>query len=148
MGSGTALVVYFNITFDDGSMFWSKGTNTTVAEGNKSFFKGTLTVVGGKGRYAGATGDGTYTGARPAPLSAGADLYLDATVNVKKLLLSRASLCSFLSVVKARITGLAGLHEATVNRGSVGSFVGNNRHRENWRVEIDHKTLLPGIVTG
>jgi hypothetical protein len=83
-GSGTALVNYVNITFDDGSVLWTKGTNTTVAEGNKSFFKGTLTVIGGKGRYAGATGDGTFSGTRLAPLAAGADLYLDVTVNVKK----------------------------------------------------------------
>jgi len=83
-GSGTALATYINVTFEDGSVLWTKGTNTTVAEGNKSFFKGTLTIIGGKGRYAGATGDGTFTGARLAPLATGADLYLDVTVNVKK----------------------------------------------------------------
>jgi hypothetical protein len=83
-GTGIALVVYTNVTFGDGSELWTKGTNTTVAEGNKSIFKGTLTVIGGKGRYAGATGDGTFTGVRLAPLSTGADLYLDATINVKK----------------------------------------------------------------
>jgi hypothetical protein len=83
-GSGTALVVYTNVTFEDGSMLWFKGTNTTVAEGNKSIIKGTLTVMGGKGRYAGATGDGTFSGARLAPLATGAELYLDFTVNVKK----------------------------------------------------------------
>jgi len=83
-GSGTALVNYINVTFEDGSVLWTKGTNRTVAEGSKSFFDGTLTVIGGKGRYAGATGDGTFTGTRLAPLATGADLYLDVTVNVKK----------------------------------------------------------------
>jgi hypothetical protein len=84
-GSGTALVAYTNVTFEDGSVLWIKGTNTTVAEGNKSIIsKGTLTVIGGKGRYAGATGDGTFSGVRLAPLATGADLYLDYTVNVKK----------------------------------------------------------------
>ena len=84
-GSGTALVAYTNVTFEDGSVLWIKGTNTTVAEGNKSIIsKGTLIAIGGKGRYAGATGDGTFTGVRLAPLSTGADLYLDATINVKK----------------------------------------------------------------
>jgi hypothetical protein len=84
-GSGTALVAYTNVTFEDGSVLWIKGTNTTVAEGNKSIIsKGTLTVIGGKGRYAGATGDGTFSGVRLAPLATGADLYLDYAVNVKK----------------------------------------------------------------
>ena len=84
-GSGTAVVVYTNVTFEDGSVLWIKGTNKTVAEGNKSSISnGTLTVIGGKGRYAGATGDGTYSGARVGPLTTGADAYLDYTVNLKK----------------------------------------------------------------
>jgi hypothetical protein len=83
-GSGTALVVYTNVTFEDDSVLWIKGTNSTVAEGNKSIIKGTLTVIGGKGRYAGAIGDGTFSGVRLAPLATGADLYIDYTVNVKK----------------------------------------------------------------
>ena len=83
-GSGPAPVAYFNVTFEDGSVLWLKTAATVVAEGNKSLVKGTLTVVGGKGRYAGASGDGTFSGARLAPLVTGADLYLDLTVNVKK----------------------------------------------------------------
>jgi hypothetical protein len=84
-GSGTAIVVYTNVTFEDGSVLWMKGTNATVAEGDKSIVsKGAVTVIGGKGRYAGATGDGTFSGARLAPLATGADLYLDYTVNLKK----------------------------------------------------------------
>jgi hypothetical protein len=84
-GSGTALVAYLNITFEDGSVLWLKGTNKTVAEGNKSIISNeTVTVIGGKGRYAGATGDGTFSGVRLAPLATGADLYVDYTVNLKK----------------------------------------------------------------
>jgi hypothetical protein len=83
-GSGPVLVSYNNVTFEDGSVLWLKMTATVVAEGNKSIVKGTLTVVGGKGKYAGASGDGTLSGARVAPLATGADVYLDFTVNVKK----------------------------------------------------------------
>ena len=57
---------------------------TAAVDGTKTVFKGTLNVLGGKGRYAGATGDGFFSGARTVPLAAGADLYLDLTVNVKK----------------------------------------------------------------
>jgi hypothetical protein len=83
-GTGPAPVSYNNLTFEDGSVLWLKTSAAVVAEGAKSMVKGTLTVIGGKGRYAGATGDGTFAGARLAPLSTGADLYLDFTVNVKK----------------------------------------------------------------
>jgi hypothetical protein len=83
-GSGPFLVTYANVTFEDGSVLWTKNAGTVVAEGNKSMVKGTMTVIGGKGRYAGATGDGTFSGVRLAPLATGADLYLDVTVNVKK----------------------------------------------------------------
>jgi hypothetical protein len=83
-GSGHALVSYNNVTFEDGSVLWTKALVNVVAEGNKSILTGTLTVVGGKGRYAGATGDGTFSGVRLAPLATGAELYLDVTVNVRK----------------------------------------------------------------
>jgi hypothetical protein len=83
-GTGPAIVSYNNITFDDGSVLWTKTTADVVAEGTKSIVKGTLTVMGGKGRYAGATGDGTFSGVRLAPLATGAVLVLDMTVNVKK----------------------------------------------------------------
>jgi hypothetical protein len=83
-GSGPALVTYNNVTFEDGSVLWLRTVAAVVAEGNKSIVKGTLTVVGGKGKYAGASGDGTFGGVRLAPLATGADLYLDFMVNVKK----------------------------------------------------------------
>jgi hypothetical protein len=82
-GSGP-VITYSNVTFEDGSVLWIKQAAAVVAEGNKSIVKGTLTVVGGKGRYAGASGDGIFSGARVAPLATGADVYLDFTVNVKK----------------------------------------------------------------
>ena len=58
--------------------------STTKVEGAKSQFQGTLTVLGGKGRYEEAKGDGSVTGARIVPLATGADLYNDLVINVKK----------------------------------------------------------------
>jgi hypothetical protein len=75
---------YLNVSYEDGSVLWLKTAGTAVAEGTKTIFKGTVNVLGGKGKYVGATGDGSYSGARTVPLAAGADLYLDVTVNVKK----------------------------------------------------------------
>jgi len=82
-GSGPFLV-YHNLTLNDGSALWLKWVGTTTAEGTISRFKGTVTVLGGKGKYEGAKGDGTVTGARTVPLAAGADLYQDLVVNLKK----------------------------------------------------------------
>jgi hypothetical protein len=82
-GSGTNST-FSNLTFDDGSVLWYKTTGTATAEGARTIFRGTITVVGGKGRFAGAKGDGGYSGARTAPLAAGADLFLDQMINVKK----------------------------------------------------------------
>jgi hypothetical protein len=82
-GSGT-VSNYSNLTFDDGSVLWYKAAGTAMAEGARTIFRGTITVIGGKGRFAGAKGDGGYTGARTAPLAAGADLFLDQMINVKK----------------------------------------------------------------
>jgi hypothetical protein len=82
-GAGTA-ITYTNLTFGDGSVLWTKAVSTTKVEGAKSLFQGTLTVLGGKGRYEGAKGDGSVTGARIVPLATGADLYNDLVINVKK----------------------------------------------------------------
>ena len=82
-GSGPAFS-YNNATFDDGSALWLKQTQTTKLEGTKSLFQGTLTVLGGKGKFEGAKGDGTVTGARAVPLASGADLYFDYVINIKK----------------------------------------------------------------
>jgi hypothetical protein len=53
-------------------------------EGVRTRFVGKLAVVGGKGRFEGATGDGTLTGTRYTSLSVGADLVSDYTVNLRK----------------------------------------------------------------
>jgi hypothetical protein len=83
-GAGTFLV-YNKITLsDDGSVLWYKATGTTTMDGTTSRFEGTVAVLGGKGKYEGAKGDGTLTGARPVPLAVGADLYNDLVINIKK----------------------------------------------------------------
>lgn len=58
------------------------GTGTIDGEKTRSI--GTLTVVGGKGRFEGATGEGTLTGTRYTPLSVGADLVSDYIVNLTR----------------------------------------------------------------
>jgi hypothetical protein len=75
---------YTNLTLEDGSVLWFTQDQKTSVSGAKSIFEGTVTVIGGKGRFAGAKGDGTFTGARTVPLAAGADLYFDYVINVRK----------------------------------------------------------------
>jgi hypothetical protein len=74
---------YHNVTFAGGAVLWLKWVGTTTAEGTISLVKGTVSVIGGEGRFEGAKGDGTVTGTRLTPLVAGADLYLDLVINVK-----------------------------------------------------------------
>jgi hypothetical protein len=81
-GAGS-FVVYINYTFSDGSVLWAKQSGTTTVEGTKSVFQGSGTITGGKGKYEGAKGDLTLSGARLAPLATGAFLYLDLVINLK-----------------------------------------------------------------
>jgi hypothetical protein len=83
-GAGPFGTLYHNLTLRDGSVLWLKWVGTTTVEGTISRFQGTVTVLGGKGKYEGAKGDGTISGERIVPLAAGADLYQDLVVNVKK----------------------------------------------------------------
>jgi hypothetical protein len=82
-GAGT-FSVYQNLTLNNGSVLWFKYAGTATVEGTTTLFKGTVTVLGGKGRFEDAKGDGTGTGARLTPLAVGADLYNDLVINVKK----------------------------------------------------------------
>jgi hypothetical protein len=82
-GSGT-VNGYGTITFSDGSELLTKYTGTVFPrEGSKMLRKGTYIVVGGKGRYAGAKGDGTWEG-DGAPIGPDAITYIDNVVNIKK----------------------------------------------------------------
>lgn len=71
------------LTFDDGSVLCIKSVGVGTVHDAKTHFVGTLTVLGGKGRFEGLTGDGTLTGTRHTPLSIGADLVSDYTVKLK-----------------------------------------------------------------
>jgi hypothetical protein len=82
-GSGTNST-YNSLTFDDGSVLWYKTAGTATVDGTRSMVRGSIAVLGGKGRFAGAKGDGGFTGARLVPLAAGADLFVDQMINVKK----------------------------------------------------------------
>ena len=82
-GSGTN-ATYNSLTFDDGSVLWYKTTGMATVDGTRTLVRGSIAVLGGKGRFAGAKGDGGFTGARIVPLAAGADLFLDQMINVKK----------------------------------------------------------------
>jgi hypothetical protein len=59
--SGT-LNGYYTINFGDGSAHWLKSSEAVKVEGNKFPRQGTATVIGGKGRYEGPTGNGTWEG--------------------------------------------------------------------------------------
>jgi hypothetical protein len=83
-GSGT-FSLYTNLTFNDGSVLWYKVTGTTTVDtGGISRSQGTVTVLGGKGKYEGAKGEGTFTGVRVPGLATGVDRYDDLVINVKK----------------------------------------------------------------
>jgi hypothetical protein len=68
-------------TFADGSELWASFTGT-IKFGNPTTEKGTTTVIGGKGRYAGAKGDGTWE----AVVTRGPDSIqvIDNVINIKK----------------------------------------------------------------
>ena len=53
---------YGTIIFADCSELWTKCTGTVKYVAGRVPQKGPLTVTGGKGRYAGAKGDGTWEG--------------------------------------------------------------------------------------
>jgi len=75
---------YFTVNLKDGSVLFFKLTGTGKVDGATTLIDGTINVLGGKGRFEGAKGEGTASGVRVAPLATGADLYLDIVVNVKK----------------------------------------------------------------
>jgi hypothetical protein len=82
-GAG-AFTLYPILTLDDGSALWLKSVGMATVDGTKTQFVGTVTVLGGKGRFDGARGDGTLSGTRYTALTVGADLVSDYTVNVRK----------------------------------------------------------------
>ena len=80
-GAGT-FTLFPILAFADGSELWVKSVGAGTVEGAVARFVRTLQVVGGKGRFATVKGDGTPTGTRYTPLSVGADLVSDYTINL------------------------------------------------------------------
>jgi hypothetical protein len=80
-GAGT-FTLFPILVFADGSELWIKSIGNATVDGMITRFVGTLTVMGGKGRFANAKGDGTLTGTRYTSLSVGADLVSDYTINL------------------------------------------------------------------
>src|SRR5258708_1676127 len=81
-GQGTANG-YGNVTFADGSELWVKWTGTLKFSPKGLTEKGSMIVIGGKGRYAGAKGDGTW---EEEQIGSGADViqYIGNVVNIKQ----------------------------------------------------------------
>jgi hypothetical protein len=69
----------------NGSALWLKytGMGTPTGNGTKVAAKGTAIVIGGKGRYADAKGEGTFEGESTQPGPEGIQ-YIDNVINIKK----------------------------------------------------------------
>jgi hypothetical protein len=77
--------VYMETAFSDGSVIYFKGNGQAIVQGQTTDLKVPLTITGGKGRYAGAKGDGTLLGTRLAVQpNSGAEIANDVTLNIKK----------------------------------------------------------------
>jgi hypothetical protein len=85
--AGTTHNGYYTVNFADGSALWLKytGTSKLLAPG-KFENKGTAIVIGGKGRYEGAKGEGTWEGisTQGAVANDSAVGYIDNVINIKK----------------------------------------------------------------
>jgi hypothetical protein len=81
-GSGTNSG-YSTLNFSDGSAIFMKYSGTNKTDGNRFPRQGTFVVIGGKGRYEGVKGDGTWEGdgTRSGPE---AIIYIDNVINIKK----------------------------------------------------------------
>jgi hypothetical protein len=81
-GVGGTVNGYYTVNFGDGSELWLKYTGTVKYDGLRVAQKGTATVIGGKGRYVGAKGDGAWEGA--GTTGAEGISYVDNVINIKK----------------------------------------------------------------
>jgi hypothetical protein len=84
-GSGQIPLVYYNVTFPDGSALWLKNSAEAKFNGARTdIINGHVEVISGKGRFAGMKGEGTVTGARVSgPLHVGAGVYNDLVINLR-----------------------------------------------------------------
>jgi hypothetical protein len=81
-GVGGTVNGYYTVNLTDGSELWLKYTGTVKYDGPRLGQKGAAIVIGGKGRYAGAKGEGTYEGA--GTTGAESISYVDNVINIKK----------------------------------------------------------------
>jgi hypothetical protein len=74
---------YGSVTFADGSELWVKWSGTIKIEKGSMTERGTAIVIGGKGRYADAKGDGTWE-ENTIGTEADAIQIIDNVVNIQK----------------------------------------------------------------
>jgi hypothetical protein len=86
VGSEATLNGYTSLTFADGSELWFKYIGSVTYGESQNTEKGIAIVVGGKGRYAGAKGMGTYDGVQTSAAAVGPEVLgaLDVVINIKK----------------------------------------------------------------
>jgi hypothetical protein len=76
---------YVELQFSDGSALWTKMAAESVATGpGKADTKGTMTIISGKGSFAGAKGDRTMQGGRFNSQTEQTRVWADVVLNVKK----------------------------------------------------------------
>jgi hypothetical protein len=69
--------------FYDGSALYFKGPGTAVVKGQTVDLRVPITIIGGKGKYAGAKGDGQLIGTRMQPLPGqGAQISNEVTLKI------------------------------------------------------------------
>jgi len=86
VGVGGTVNGYTLVNFGDGSELWLKDTGTTKTDAKGGIAKkGTTIITGGKGRYAGAKGDGTWEGGQTQSVTLPGESigYSDNVVNIK-----------------------------------------------------------------
>lgn len=82
-GSGV-YTLYQTFKFADGSVLRMKAGGPAKLNGSKTDFRdGKIIIVGGEGKYAGASGDGEYVGARLAPIGDGGDTLDEGVLHLK-----------------------------------------------------------------
>ncbi len=72
-------LTYINVTTDDGSVLWLTSDADATNKNGTITFNGTVSVFGGKERFAGVKGEGTVVGQRLAT----GDAFFDLVVNLK-----------------------------------------------------------------
>ncbi len=78
-------IAYYSLTLNDGSVLWFKVAGSAQPNDTTIIFpEAPVSILRGTGRFEGVRGNGTFTGQRVTPLAAGADLYADVVINLKK----------------------------------------------------------------